>query len=77
MRDARAAADNLAHAHACAVTRVFLGHIPRQCDENWQNCFVFGLSQWIHGSSFLFPRSVESWIAGPEETKNQRGKSSA
>jgi hypothetical protein len=46
----------------------------RQCDENWQNYFVFGLDQSIHGSSFLFPRSVESWIAGPEETKNQRGK---
>jgi hypothetical protein len=46
----------------------------RQCDENWRNCCVFGLSQWIHNSSSLFPRSVEFWIAGPEETKNQRGK---
>jgi hypothetical protein len=25
-----------------------------QCDEHWQNCCVFGLSQRIHGSSFLF-----------------------
>ena len=36
----------------------------RQCDENWRNCFVFGLSQWIHGSSFLFPRYVDSAVRG-------------
>ena len=26
----------------------------RQCDEKWRSCFE--LNQWIHGSSFLFPR---------------------
>ena len=36
---------------------------------------VFELNQWIHGSSFLFPRCVDSAIAGPEEAKNLAGKS--
>ena len=34
----------------------------------------FELNQWIHGSSFLFPRRVDSAIAGPEEAKNPAGK---
>ena len=36
----------------------------RECDENWPNCCVFGLSQRIHGSSFLFPRYVDSVLWG-------------
>src|SRR5678815_1748258 len=36
----------------------------RYCHENWQNCCVFGLSQRIHDSSFLFPRYIGSTIRG-------------
>ena len=35
---------------------------------------VLRLNQWIHGISFLFPRYVDSAIAGPEEAKNLAGK---
>src|SRR5439155_8477503 len=45
-----------------------------ECDENWQNCCVFGLSQRIHGSSFLFPRYVDSAIRGSRRAKNLAGK---
>jgi hypothetical protein len=45
-------------------------------DDKQRGC-VLELNEWIHGPSFLFPSSVESWIAGPEETKNQRGGESS
>jgi hypothetical protein len=44
----------------------------RECDEKWWSCFE--LNQWIHRSSFLFPRRVDSAIAGPEEATNPAGK---
>ena len=38
--------------------------------------FLFELNQRIHGFSFLSPRWIlVLWFAGPEETKNQAGKS--
>jgi hypothetical protein len=36
-----------------------------------------GLSQRIHGSSFLFPRYIDSATAGPEGAKNLAGKMSS
>src|SRR4030095_12819503 len=46
----------------------------RQCHEKWQNCCFFGLSQRIHGSSFLSsPAELLSRIAGREEAKNPAG----
>jgi len=33
-----------------------------------------GLSQQIHGSSFLFPRYVDSATAGPEDAKKPSGE---
>src|SRR4029077_11065013 len=44
-----------------------------QRDEKYWNSF-FKLNQWIHGSSFLFPRRVVSAIAGLEEAKNLAGE---
>jgi hypothetical protein len=35
------------------------------------------VSQRIHGSSFLFPRYVDSAIAGPEGAKNLAGEMSS
>ena len=34
----------------------------------------FGLSQWIHGYSFVFPRYVDSAIRGSGGAKNLAGK---
>jgi hypothetical protein len=43
----------------------------------WNRCVeascVFRLSKWVHGSSFLFPRYVDSAIAGPGGAKNLPG----
>src|SRR5262249_35447699 len=39
-------------------------HCDRHFDENWQNCCVFGLSQRIHGSSFLPPQSYVLVVCG-------------
>src|SRR4030095_2562868 len=47
----------------------------RQCDENCQNCCVFGLSQRIHGSSFLFPRYVDSASYGSGRGEEPSGAS--
>src|SRR5439155_24530289 len=30
-----------------------------ECDDNWQDCRVFGLSQRLHGSYVPFPRYVD------------------
>jgi hypothetical protein len=49
----------------------------RQCDENWQNCCVFGLSQRIHGSSFLVPRYVDSAIRGSGRGEEPSGEMSS
>src|SRR6266849_2878622 len=43
----------------------------RQCDEN---CCVFGLSQRIHGSSFLFARYVDSAIRRSGKGEEPSGK---
>src|SRR5437899_12689912 len=43
-------------------------------DENWQNCCVFELSQRIHGSSFLFPRYVDSAIRGSGRGEEPSGE---
>lgn len=44
-------------------------------NENSQNCCVFGLSQRLHGSSFLFPGYVDSAIAGSGRGKEPSGRS--
>ena len=49
----------------------------RQCDENWQNCYVFGLSQWLHGSSFLFLRYVDCAISGSRRDEEPSGEKSS
>jgi hypothetical protein len=49
------------------------GHGSNQCDENWQSCCVLGLSQRMHGPSFLFPRYVDSAIRGSGRGEEPRG----
>ena len=64
------------------VTQVVDGdwmHAPEKCFPGDGSGFgggeVFLLIQWLHCAwSFPCPRSVEIWIAGPEEAKNPAGE---